>query len=346
MKVYKRILSLTFALIMCVSGALAGVSAEEDHMCQLNPMYKDVVFNNLGWDKYSDIYTYSCEYVWNSDGSPFNSTSTPDYALIVAHDNTVSPWEYRETIGNYRLYHASGYSPFMTGYVIYSFEEDKIYSIREAWNNRINGVEKVLGILGAKVSLYAEEFEEYLEPYKDPEEENSVYGWYYYEELYYYDTDTGGTTEIPEATPDYVLVDATAYHCPPANVTEVIGDYVVYTGWGIPNDLSYYVYTPKDDKIFTLREAYDAQLQGIMNVFTDYGTGFLLGDTDRDKKLTIKDATYIQKALAKIEEYPLYIADEHIPDWVTVDVADFDLNAKINIKDATAIQKKLANIEE
>lgn len=61
---------------------------------------------------------------------------------------------------------------------------------------------------------------------------------------------------------------------------------------------------------------------------------FELGDVNRDGKLNIRDATIIQKHLAKM---------------VTLDegalaLADFYLNGKVNIKDATTIQKKIAGL--
>lgn len=60
----------------------------------------------------------------------------------------------------------------------------------------------------------------------------------------------------------------------------------------------------------------------------------ILGDVNSDGKLNIRDATTIQKYLAKL------IKAENI----NLDVADFDLNGKVNVKDATNIQKKLAGL--
>lgn len=59
---------------------------------------------------------------------------------------------------------------------------------------------------------------------------------------------------------------------------------------------------------------------------------YLLGDATRDGKLNIKDATLIQKYLAKME-FLLTTGK---------DAADFNQDGKISIKDATAIQKFLA----
>lgn len=63
--------------------------------------------------------------------------------------------------------------------------------------------------------------------------------------------------------------------------------------------------------------------------------GVILGDTDLNGKVNIKDATLIQKFAANISE---------LSQKAQV-AADADLNGKINIKDATAIQKFLANIK-
>ena len=61
---------------------------------------------------------------------------------------------------------------------------------------------------------------------------------------------------------------------------------------------------------------------------------FDLGDANKDGKLNIRDATIIQKYLAKLAEL----------DEEAIALSDFDGNGKVNVKDATAIQKKLAGI--
>ena len=61
----------------------------------------------------------------------------------------------------------------------------------------------------------------------------------------------------------------------------------------------------------------------------------ILGDVDDNGKVNIKDATMIQKAVAKI----ISLTDaEQIR-------ADVNADTKVNIKDATAIQKYVAKIE-
>lgn len=64
-------------------------------------------------------------------------------------------------------------------------------------------------------------------------------------------------------------------------------------------------------------------------------TSLLLGDANLDDKVNVKDATNIQKAIAKINTLG----------EIATSAADVDKNENINIKDATAIQKWVANID-
>lgn len=76
---------------------------------------------------------------------------------------------------------------------------------------------------------------------------------------------------------------------------------------------------------------------------------YLAGDIDDDKKLTVKDATLIQKYLAKVPE----ARDKVYSHYLGIKVMDADLSGgdalfgyepSVNIKDATYIQKKVAKI--
>lgn len=61
---------------------------------------------------------------------------------------------------------------------------------------------------------------------------------------------------------------------------------------------------------------------------------FMLGDANMDGKLNIRDATAIQKHIAKVITL----------DETALKLADFTQDGKLNIKDATNIQKKIAGI--
>lgn len=80
-------------------------------------------------------------------------------------------------------------------------------------------------------------------------------------------------------------------------------------------------------------QATDRLLAAIDNLQLAYIT-LILGDTDSDGKVTIKDATLIQKSLAGIVSL----------EYNSQMVADANCDGAINIKDATEIQKHLASL--
>ena len=61
---------------------------------------------------------------------------------------------------------------------------------------------------------------------------------------------------------------------------------------------------------------------------------WLLGDADQDEKITVKDATRVQKHVAKMQAYLL--------NGLALRAADADEDGKITVKDATVIQKYVA----
>jgi len=72
----------------------------------------------------------------------------------------------------------------------------------------------------------------------------------------------------------------------------------------------------------------------VSETFDTYKLLFNMGDADDDDKITVKDATAIQKHVAKIRKL------SKTGDYL----ADFNLDGSVNIKDATAIQKYIAGI--
>ena len=94
-----------------------------------------------------------------------------------------------------------------------------------------------------------------------------------------------------------------------------------------------------------LHEMFRNYTDGILR--NDDSTVWLLGDTDRDGRLTIIDATHIQKRLANLEETPFY---DSIPEVAAVKfgadirfLSDMDRDGEKSILDATVIQKRLAS---
>ena len=154
-----------------------------------------------------------------------------------------------------------------------------------------------------------------------------------------------GSETSDEATPDYILAFFDYALGSFAFSAEAIGDYVVIsTMIHNPYDIALFVFSTEDNRVYTLREAWDAQLPRIDEIMNF--TGERIGDVNHDEVLNIKDATLIQKALAGIAT----ITDDGIP-YVTYKegdpwcLSDFNRDGERNIKDATAIQKHIAGLE-
>ena len=346
----KKGLCLVLALIFVV---LSTVTVSAETKPDKN-MYKDVIFDYLGWEEDGVDMDYECKYAYNADGSTSEGDDV-EYILGFAHryddPKGVMHIGEAEMYGNYVVYYPELFIP---GLFVYSVKENKMYSLSEAWDEKLPNIEVVLENVGEKAALYADVFEEFLKPCGERYEQYNK-SWYWIEEIYYYESLVGGTIRqkkgLPETTPDYALVRIhTRYSGPDVYVSSVCGDYLVKNKHGRPNPLEYYIYTPDDGKIYTLNEACNVGIENIDKVFTDYGLGKLMGDVDRDKNLTVMDATRIQLCLAKVKGYSLPSNEEGIsdetseyPDW-TPNIADFDYNNDITVMDATAIQMKLAKL--
>jgi len=183
-----------------------------------------------------------------------------------------------------------------------------------------------------KENLYEDIFVERL----DIEEKSGEEVLYIYEELFYYYGDSGNYS------PDYVLVMAASPYVVEGFTSTYFGDYIIRTCYYSPYTHAYYIYIPTDDKIYTLEEAYYAEISGIEEVlkFLNGTAVALIGDADADFSLNIKDATWIQKYLAGFVE--LYEPCSH--SQLTDEACDFNRDGQINIRDATAIQKYIAGI--
>ncbi|MBR3988287.1 MAG: hypothetical protein IKK10_03185 [Clostridia bacterium] len=72
----------------------------------------------------------------------------------------------------------------------------------------------------------------------------------------------------------------------------------------------------------------------VMAVENTMTSEYCIGDVDLDGRLSIKDATLIQKHIANIVAVSEY----------QMDLADVDNNGNVNVKDVTMIQKKLAGL--
>ena len=165
-----------------------------------------------------------------------------------------------------------------------------------------------------------------------------------YYELYEYYSENN----TDKSSPDYVLFYLSSGIVTDGPWATVIGDYYFSSNGGeYPYSSGYGIYIPHTDEVFDIESAYKLQIEGIDNIFTEAGIGKLIGDMDKDRKLTIKDATIIQKGLANLIEF----SGDPIEAFIQTDNpplkygSDFNRDCKLNIKDATAIQKHLVGLE-
>ncbi len=160
---------------------------------------------------------------------------------------------------------------------------------------------------------------------------------YIYEECFYY------FSESNQNNPDYALIKAAKPVVGDAYYSSYFGEFVAYTCYYTPYIHAYHIYTPKDDKIYTLEEAYYAEVDGIEEAlrFLNGKAVALVGDANADFKLNIKDATWIQKYIADYVELHEACGFEEL----TGKACDFNRDGRLNIRDATAIQKYLAKYE-
>lgn len=148
-----------------------------------------------------------------------------------------------------------------------------------------------------------------------------------------------------EATPDFVMVLAAESTIDETPCVKRIGNYAVANEKTYaPYDLGYFVYATSEDKVYNLEDAFEAYPDNIERFLEmiDYPTTghyLLIGNVDYDNKITIKDATRIQKRLAGYE-----MSEHSIPE-LELEASDFNGDGKVNIRDATAIQKFIAGLE-
>lgn len=170
----------------------------------------------------------------------------------------------------------------------------------------------------------------------------------YYREIFEYYSEENDS-ENEESTPDYVLIDLTTNLYFEMPVADVWGDRLLSASSGnIPFTYGYAIFIPESEEIYDLTYALTLDIEGVEEATNHIGFAQLIGDTDGDRQLTIKDATYLQKCLAGIEKFSENddITGYFFESKKNVYISDYNRDGERNIRDVTAIQKKLANITE
>lgn len=176
--------------------------------------------------------------------------------------------------------------------------------------------------------------------------ENSIYtDTHYYDELYYHYDENG---EI-----DWALIEQCSYNAPPWECHCVFKGRIFMYGDHYPISFGYGIYDVKEDKFYDIvNNNFDySKYDDLEEVFESINPGYLIGDADRDGKLSVMDATLIQKCVAMLDsiedkEFLDYYVDNPsgnsvFPRYI---FSDFDCDGERTVMDATAIQMKLAQV--
>ncbi len=119
------------------------------------------------------------------------------------------------------------------------------------------------------------------------------------------------------------------------------GEYTYYNPNYYQDSREYLIYLYNQDLVYTIEDAYYNNVEGLESALRALNGEALLkvGDTNGDFEVNIKDATFLQKYIAKIESvnniYSLELFERS---------ADVTRDYKINIKDATFLQKTFAKL--
>lgn len=192
--------------------------------------------------------------------------------------------------------------------------------------------------------LYLDRFVEKYEIYMSYSPGHSVYV-----ENYFHRVDP----DNPESEIDWVFVYGYMF-CDSFTIDyisryAVIGEkWINAKGDYFPFPLKYAIYDVKKDIFIDIVDVNLDEYEGLEEyINTNKKIGLPVGDADRDKVLSVMDATTIQMALAYLcESYVFVEVEGEALNEELVNVSDFDRDGQVSVLDATAIQLKLAGLEQ
>ncbi len=146
----------------------------------------------------------------------------------------------------------------------------------------------------------------------------------------------------------YILINAYSNMCATAQTGFRIGDVVMHS-YNIHSEFVYQygLYDVKEDKIydlFDLRKTPEKYYKLEENLVNFCG-GIPIGDSNGDGKVTVLDATVIQRVVASLER--LHNPDHYVShkDNESGYISDYDGDGEISVLDATCIQRKVAGLQ-
>ncbi|MBQ2972317.1 MAG: hypothetical protein IJE16_07190 [Ruminococcus sp.] len=176
---------------------------------------------------------------------------------------------------------------------------------------------------------------------------SDVYPAYYYDEVYYHHVDENDqNSDI-----DWAIVYCSTGQGAPSGIAVVVADRVVLAN---SRDLYYTVgwaiYDADLHEIISIDAVDPANYDDFEKGLEEAKIGNPLGDANLDGTLSVLDATYIQRAMARLCEF----SQEDVISGLSsiyygrpLDyISDIDGDGERSVFDATAIQMKLAKVED
>ena len=171
---------------------------------------------------------------------------------------------------------------------------------------------------------------------------------YYYDERYYHYVDENNS----ESDIDWAIVYALAYATDGTGIKRIVADRVIATGMDVWYTHGWALYDAATKEFISIDKVDIAKYDGFEKGLAEAKVGKPFGDADLDGELSVLDATYIQRAIARLSEFEdRDDLSQYDTRGVNYDrplnyISDIDGDGERTILDATAIQMKLARIEE
>lgn len=146
---------------------------------------------------------------------------------------------------------------------------------------------------------------------------------------------------------DWVLLSALTNVASPSFVYAVLGNRIIRNNCIYhPFPFSYCVYDTESESFVDLVQAYkNQQYYELVEIVDSMKIGKLIGDMNNDDRISISDATALQKCFVNIQSFD---KDDEIIGWpITKEikfVSDFNQDGERDIRDVTAIQRYLAGL--
>ena len=199
----------------------------------------------------------------------------------------------------------------------------------------IMSVVPTLALSDDSVRYYRKNFtSKYVKPY------DAADGYYfYYEQYHHYVGD-----DI-----DWVLVYAGDMSYKAGKVKQVVGEMIFFADESSsPFVFKYAVYDVKKDEFYPISNALFDKYDGLYEAFHNEETGiggYMIGDADMDKVLSVMDATLIQLSLVGLSDFN---ENDDLSAYKNIDgdlkyVSDYDRDGVRSVMDATGIQYYIVN---